>query len=265
MVHASLNSTAHNQYSFNRGPLSQTMKQGIVERCSRQARAQGHSTPCGAALRDLLHARLRSFRPRLAALPDRPGLRRAAVSLAVTEAGLGSDLPGMPAIGNWSDAAALILTRRIGSLRSHGGQWALPGGRIDSGESAEQAALRELAEEVDLNLDASAVLGRLDDYATRSGYLITPLVVWAGRADAMRANPAEVESIHRIEFDEFLRGDSPMLDPSPHGPHPVLRLPVGDSWIAAPTAALIYQFCEVCLLGRETRVAHFDQPDFAWR
>ena len=79
------------------------------------------------------------------------------------------------------------------------------------------------------------------------------------------ANPAEVASIHRIALAELLRSDAPMLEPSRHGPHPVLRMPIGDSWIAAPTAAMLYQFREVCLLGRDTRVADFDQPDFAWR
>ena len=42
-------------------------------------------------------------------------------------------------------------------------------------------------------------------------------------------------------------------------------MPLGDSWVAAPTAAFLYQFRELCLLGRATRVAHFDQPTFAWR
>ncbi len=217
------------------------------------------------SLRDEVRARLASFARRLAPLPETSALHRAAVALAVTEAGFGADLPGLPMHAGWSDDAALILTRRAGSLRRHGGQWALPGGRVDAGESAEQAALRELAEEVDLHLDSDRVLGRLDDYATRSGYVITPVVVWAGRADRMRINEAEVASIHRIGLDEFLRSDAPMLEASRHGPHPVLRMPVGSGWIAAPTAAVIYQFCEVCLNGRETRVAHFDQPDFAWR
>ena len=49
------------------------------------------------------------------------------------------------------------------------------------------------------------------------------------------------------------------------GGAPILRMPVGDNWIAAPTAAILYQFREVCILGRDTRVAHFDQPAFAWR
>ncbi len=218
-----------------------------------------------SGLRADLRTRLDSFAPRLAPLPETAGLRRAAVALAVTEAGFGADLPGLPTQADWSDHAALVLTRRAGTLRKHGGQWALPGGRVDAGEDAEQAALRELAEEVDLHLEADAVLGRLDDYATRSGFVITPVVVWAGRADQMQINEAEVASIHRIGLDEFLRSDAPMLEASRHGPHPVLRMPVGSGWIAAPTAAMIYQFCEVCLSGRDTRVAHFDQPDFAWR
>ncbi|MEZ4593010.1 MAG: hypothetical protein R3D55_17980 [Chloroflexota bacterium] len=42
-------------------------------------------------------------------------------------------------------------------------------------------------------------------------------------------------------------------------------MPIGQSWIAAPTAAILYQFRKVCLLGKQTRVAHFDQPYFAWK
>ena len=108
----------------------------------------------------------------------------------------------------------------------------MPGGRVDAGESAEETALRELAEEVGLVLDAGAVLGRLDDYITRSGFAITPVVVWAGEARHLLANPAEVESIHRIAVREFMRSDAPLLDPIADSEHPVLRMPVGTSWIA---------------------------------
>jgi hypothetical protein len=118
---------------------------------------------------------------------------------------------------------------------------------------------------VDLRLDESAVLGRLDDYATRSGFVITPVVVWAGAARELVANPAEVQSIHRIPIDEFLRADAPMLDASADATRPVLRMPVGHTWIAAPTAAVLYQFRELCIEGRATRVAHFEQPEFAWK
>ena len=193
------------------------------------------------------------------------GTARAAVALVLADEGTGADLPGMAASAAWSDQAALLLTRRALHLRNHAGQWALPGGRIEPGESPEQAALREVEEEIGLQLDGAHVLGCLDDYATRSGFVITPVVVWAGAVAQLQPNPDEVASIHRIPVTEFLRADAPMLDESAHSPHPVLCMPVGDSWIAAPTAAFLYQFREVCLLGRHTRVAHFDQPQFAWR
>lgn len=165
----------------------------------------------------------------------------------------------------WQTRAALILTRRSSLLRDHAGQWALPGGRIDEGETPEETALREMDEEVGLLLGADAVIGRLDDFVTRSGYVITPVVVWAGPGRELARNPAEVESIHRIPIDEFMRADAPLLESIPESDRPVLRMPVGDSWIAAPTAALLYQFREVCIAGRATRVAHFDQPLFARR
>ena len=175
------------------------------------------------------------------------------------------DTRGLPHFAHWSADAALLLTRRAASLRGHAGQWALPGGRLDKGETPEAAALRELAEELGLLLSPADVLGRLDCFVTRSGYAITPVIAWGGEARALRPNPAEVAGVHRIPLTEFLRADAPILEPLAGSPHPVLKMPVGDSWIAAPTAALLYQFREVCLLGRDTRVAHFEQPTFAWR
>ena len=174
-------------------------------------------------------------------------------------------MEGLARPSAWSRDAALILTRRSALLRDHPGQWALPGGRVDVGESAEDTALRELAEEVGLVVDAGAVLGRLDDYVTRSGFAITPVVIWAGEAPSLVANPAEVESIHRIAVREFMRADAPLLDPIADSEHPVLRMPVGESWIAAPTAAVLYQFRELCIAGRPPRVGHFEQPLFARR
>ncbi|MBS1176782.1 MAG: coenzyme pyrophosphatase [Proteobacteria bacterium] len=196
---------------------------------------------------------------------DAAGHRAAAVAVAIADEGHGADLAGIRDPQGWSTAAALLLTRRAGSLRAHAGQWALPGGRIDEGETPEQAALRELHEEVGLQLGSDSLIGRLDDFVTRSGYVITPVLVWAGAARDMVPNPHEVQSIHRIPVSEFLRADAPMLETRDDSEHPVLRMPVGDSWIAAPTAAVLYQFRELCIWGRPTRVAHFEQPHFAWK
>ncbi len=213
-------------------------------------------------LRDTLRERLLAF-PIVHA--DLGPHRHAAVALAICEEGDGAQVDGLARPAGWSRDAALILTRRSVSLRKHAGQWALPGGVVDEGESIEQAALRELWEEVGLRLAPDAVLGRLDDFVTRSGFVISPVVAWAGAAPELNANDAEVASIHRIRMDEFMRKDSPVLEPTHDEARPILRMHVGRSWIAAPTAAVLYQFREVCLAGRDTRVAHYDQPVFARR
>lgn len=216
---------------------------------------------CDGQLRSQIAARLTEFETHGSELKG----RRSAVALVITDAGLGADVPGLDSQLDWSSAAALIMTRRASGLRSHAGQWACPGGRMDAGETPEETALREMREEINLALDARDVIGRLDDFATRSGYSITPVVIWAGSRGALVPNPHEVASIHRIPLTELLREDAPLLTQIPESEHPVLRMPIGESWIAAPSAALLYQFREVCLLGRHTRVEHFEQPYFAWR
>jgi 8-oxo-dGTP pyrophosphatase MutT (NUDIX family) len=217
---------------------------------------------CDAALRQRILANLRAFEARENKVDD---AHHAAVAITIVDEAYGADLPGLPVRSAPSTRAALLLTRRSQSLRNHPGQWAFPGGRLDSGETPVATALRELAEEVDVLLDESHVLGMLDDFVTRSGFVMTPVVVWGGAGVCTRANPDEVASVHRIPCEEFLRADAPVLDVQEGSQEPVLRMPVGDDFIAAPTAALIYQFREVCLLGRPTRVAHFEQPHFAWR
>jgi mutator protein MutT len=192
-----------------------------------------------------------------------PQLRPAAVALVVLEEGPGAHLPGIAPPPSWSESPAILLTRRSETLRNHAGQWALPGGTIDAGESAEAAALRELQEEVGLELGMAQVLGKLDDFTTRSGFAITPVVMWAGTARRLVINDAEVASIHRIPVSEFMRADAPLLDAIEDSVHPVLRMPVGHTWIAAPTAAFLYQFREQCIAGRDVRVAHYEQPMFA--
>ena len=216
---------------------------------------------CDARFLATIRARLAGFSRTSADGAGRP----AAVALAIADEGHGADLSGMPSHHEWQPDAALLLTRRSARLRNHAGQWAFPGGRVDAGETPEETALREMHEEIGLALPDSAVLGRLDDFVTRSGFVMTPVVIWAGAKPQVTLNADEVASLHRIPVRELLREDAPLLDAGPEPERPVLRMPVGDDWIAAPTAAILYQFREVCVLGRDTRVSHFDQPAFAWK
>lgn len=217
---------------------------------------------CGSRLRQHIQTNLKEFKLKP---PKKNEAKRAAVAVTIVDLSQDPGFRGMTNPSGGPEAAALVLTLRAARLKSHPGQWALPGGRMDEGERPEETALRELSEEVGLRLDRDSVLGRLDDYTTRSGYRISPVVVWGGAGVTLRPNPSEVASIHRIPISEFMREDAPWLESIPQSPHPVLMMPVGNSWIGAPTAAMIYQFREVAILGRPTRVAHYEQPYFAWK
>lgn len=157
-----------------------------------------------------------------------------------------------------------VLTRRAAKMRSHSRQWALPGGRLDHGETAAQAALRELSEEVGLELGPDRVLGLLDDYPTRSGYVITPVVVWGRRSCELTPNPAEVSEVYRVPIAELEHPQVPQLRRIPESPREVISIPLMGTNVHAPTAAVLYQLREVAVWGRSTRVAHFEQPVFAW-
>ena len=161
--------------------------------------------------------------------------------------------------------ACFLLTKRTPTLRSHTGQWALPGGRMDAGESAEVAARRELEEELGLRLDAQTALGLLDDYPTRSGFVITPVVFWAENPGAVVPNPAEVARVHLVPLEDLDAPDVPRFVSIPESDRPVIQLPILGSLIHAPTAAVVYQMREVVSHGRPTRVDHLEQPVWAWK
>jgi 8-oxo-dGTP pyrophosphatase MutT (NUDIX family) len=179
----------------------------------------------------------------------RPGLRAASVAVCIVVQ---------------QGALCLLITRRAANLRNHPGQWALPGGSRDPGESAEGTARRELREETGVAVQPGDVLGVLDDFVTRSGYLITPVVVWAGPVNTTMISPSsEVAQIHVIPLADLDR--PPQLLRIPESERPVMRLPLLRGFVYAPTAAVIHQFCQLARHSRTTRVAHFEQPVFAWR
>ncbi len=206
-------------------PFNDTTRRNIADLCAAFARLE----PAGAA----------------------PELKRAAVAITLT----GADKAG---------ETAFLLTRRASGLRAHRAQWALPGGRCDAGETEVQLALRELREELGLDLGPDAVLGLLDDYPTRSGYLITPVVVWAQDEGAIVPNPAEVAAVHRISLGAIEHREAFDFIAIPESTRRVIRFHWEDRLIHAPTAAMIYQFREV-LGGRPTRVDDLEQPVFAWK
>ena len=179
------------------------------------------------------------------------GKKQAAVAITICE---------------FESESSIVVTRRSSKLKEHSGQWALPGGRVDENETFIAAALRELEEEVNIKAEHEAVLGTLDDYVTRSGYVITPIVIFADlKKNQIVGNPSEVASVHFFSFTELNRKDSPNLETIPQSDRQVLSMNYLDDRIYAPTAAMLYQFREVAILGRATRVLDFDQPLFAWR
>ncbi|MEW5809282.1 MAG: CoA pyrophosphatase [Actinomycetota bacterium] len=231
------------------------------------------------ALRDRIQDNLAGHQRRTVSDPAK---RRAAVAVVLVDSVVGEDRVDPAPVDDWiagrpmpedldgrmvdvSGGAAFLLCRRTSRLSTHAAQWALPGGRLDPGETAVDAALRELDEEVGVRLPESAVLGELDDYPTRSGYVITPVVVWGGGRLELRPAPDEVVAVYRVGLHQLLRADSPRYISIPESPRPVVQIPLGNDLIHAPTGAVLLQLRWLGLEGRGDPVDDLEQPVFAWR
>ena len=236
--------------------------------------------PYDDELRDRVERNLAGHRRRVVALGEH---RHAAVAVVLVDSLEGEDRvdPHPPTAGAMdiipggaggldgrmvgvSGGAAFLLCRRAAGLNSHASQWALPGGRVDTGESVTDAALRELDEELGVTLGEASVLGLLDDYATRSGYVITPVVLWGGGHLELRPSADEVLAVYRVGLHELLREDSPRFITIPESDRPVVQVPLGNDLIHAPTGAVLVQLRWLALEGRDDAVADFEQPVFAW-
>ena len=211
-----------------------------------------------------------------------PTKRHAAVAVMLVDSVVGEDRVDPAPVDDWIDGrpmpedldgrmvdvsggAAFLLCRRASRLSSHPAQWALPGGRLDPGEDAVDAALRELDEELGVTLPSSAVLGLLDDYPTRSGYVITPVVIWGGGRLDLRPAPDEVVAVYRVGLHQLQRADSPRFITIPESPRPVVQIPLGHDLIHAPTGAVLLQLRWLGLEGRHDPVDQLEQPVFAWK
>jgi 8-oxo-dGTP pyrophosphatase MutT (NUDIX family) len=195
----------------------------------------------GPGLRRRVARNLAGRAPRTVTAPE----RHAAVALTL-----------VPSLDGRAEVLAILRAARG---RHHVSQYALPGGRLDPGETPEQAARRELAEELDVHLPGGAVLGRLDDRRTASGFTITPVVLWADGPVTTTPAPAEVAEVFRLPLDELLR-DAGEVDPTlPHG------FPAMGTVIFAPTGAILLDFVEVAVHGRPPPEVHPWEPPFVRR
>lgn len=236
------------------------------------------TVPYDEALRERIRGHLANHDRRVVTDPAK---RHAAVAVVLVDSRVGEDRVDPAPVNDWiagrpmepgldgrmvdvSGGAAFLLCRRASRLSSHAAQWALPGGRLDPGETVVDAALRELHEEVGIDLVDPIVLGLLDDYPTRSGYVITPVVLWGGGRLDPRPAPDEVVAVYRVGLHQLQRADSPRFITIPESPRPVVQIPLGNDLIHAPTGAVLLQLRWLGLEGRHDPVAELEQPVFAW-
>jgi 8-oxo-dGTP pyrophosphatase MutT (NUDIX family) len=208
----------------------------------------------GALSRETIEARLSSvFGGRSETRAAADGLLPAAVGIVLSES-------------ERRAALRFLLTMRPAGMRRHANQFALPGGRVDEGETVEATVLREFEEELGVRLTDDTVVGRLPDYDTRSGFRITPLVLWGARLGPLRPSADEVAAVFHIPVTALNGPSVPILIHDGRSEKPIIQVPLGDDKLVhAPTGAILYQFGQAVLAERYVDANEFEEPRFAWR
>ncbi len=152
------------------------------------------------------------------------------------------------------EGATVLMTRRSDSLASHTGQIAFPGGRLDPGETAVEAALREAFEEVALDPALVEVLGVGDAYETGTGFLVTPVVGWLTAPPATTPSPDEVAEVFDVPWD-FL------MDPANHSRHSYDREGQPRRWYWAMTHGQRYIWGVTAGIVRALRARLYGEED----
>ena len=142
--------------------------------------------------------------------------------------------------------ATVLLTQRTEHLAAHAGQIAFPGGKIDGGETAGAAALRETEEEIGIDASDIEVIGHAPDYLTGSGFHITPVLGLVRPDVALKLNPNEVTDAFEVPL-AFL------MDPANHRMSQRLwqgatryffEMPYEDRYIWGVTAGIVRMLYE---------------------
>lgn len=216
----------------------------------RRARPEEVVAASQAVTRGVLEARLAKTFEAASPAPDNGELRAAAVAVVVCE---------------HADELGVLLTMRARGMSRHASQFALPGGRLDAGETHEDAALRELAEELAIELGSDSVAGHMPGYDTRSGFRLRPIVVWAAELGTVRPAPDEVAEVFHVPLAALADPAVPILRKLEGLEKPLIQLPLGDELIHAPTGAILYQFIQAVVAERYVDAARFEEPRFAWK
>jgi 8-oxo-dGTP pyrophosphatase MutT (NUDIX family) len=145
------------------------------------------------------------------------------------------------------DGDYLVLTKRADHLRTHRGQIAFPGGRVDAGDAdVVETALRESREEIGIDPECVKILGRLDEFTAGYGLVVTPVVGVIPADYEFRIDPAETTAVASVPIASLMQLPNCNLNEclSPGG-HPNYHFYVNGWDVWGVTARIIAQFLEI--------------------